>query len=71
MTAELALLIFIYAGLVMGVFLKPDTGMAMAFKNTVPALSARIERNVATGHGFWSPTQGSAKSLGSRGWEEP
>ena len=63
MTAELAVLIFIYAGLVMGVFLKPDNpaGLVSTFKNAVPTLSARVERNVITGHGFiktgggWNP----------------
>ena len=64
MTAELALLIFIYVGLVMGVFLKPDNpaGLVSTFKNTVPTLAARVEQNVITGHGFWSK---------GRGWQAP
>ena len=64
MTAELAILIFIYAGLVMGVFLKPDSpaGLVSTFKNAVPTLSARVEQNVITGHGFWSKENG--------GWQQ-
>ena len=60
MTAELAILIFIYAGLVMGVFLKPNSpaGLVATFKSTVPTLSARVERNVITGHGFWLKSSG-------------
>jgi len=60
MTAELALLIFIYAGLVMGVFLKPNNpaGLVSTFKNATPALSARVERNVITGYGFTSKNSG-------------
>ncbi len=65
MTAELAILIFIYAGLVMGVFLKPNdpAGLVSTFKNAVPTLSARVERNVITGYGFWSKESG--------GWQAP
>ena len=67
MTAELVLLIFIYAFLVMGVFLKPNAGLVYTFKNAVPTLSARVERNVITGYDFISKDSGS----GGGGWSAP
>ena len=53
MTAELVLLLSVYAFLVLGLFFHPDHGVVNTFHNNLPLLSARVERNVATGVGFW------------------
>ena len=55
MTAELVLLLVAYAIFIMGVFFfRPgeDGGIIKAFHNNLPRLSARVERNIATGWGF-------------------
>ena len=56
MTAELTLLLAIYAFLVIGLFLHPEYGVQTTFKENLPLLSARIEQNVATGGGFSTPS---------------
>ena len=54
MTAELVLLLSLSAFLILGVFIKPTDGFLDSFQGALPALSARIEYRVVTGHGFWS-----------------
>jgi len=53
MTAEFVLLLTVYATLVMGIFVHPDRGLVNTFHSALPALSARIEKHVACGEGFW------------------
>ena len=75
MTAELGLLIFIYAAFIIRIFLggfaQNDTGakgLVHVFQDTVPALSARIEKHTTTGYGFWN---GKNKRDPERGWDPP
>ena len=51
MTLELVLLWAVYAMVIIGLFLG-DHGVGQTFKNNLPYLSARIERNLVTGNGF-------------------
>ena len=53
MTAELVLLLAVYGMLIMGLFVS-DFGLAQTFKESLPRLSARIEKNIACGQGFWA-----------------
>ena len=53
MTAELVLLLAVYAMLIIGLFIHPQHGVVNTFKNNLPLLSARVEKHVATGTGFW------------------
>ena len=54
MTAELILLLAVYASVLLGLFFHEDHGAFATFKNNLPKLSARVEKHVATGQGFWS-----------------
>ncbi|MDE0517974.1 MAG: hypothetical protein OXH36_00240 [Bdellovibrionales bacterium] len=54
MTAELVLLLAVYAMLILGLFMHPQHGLVNTFHNNLPLLSARVEKHVATGVGFWS-----------------
>ena len=54
MTAELVLLLAVYATLILGLFFHQDHGVVTTFENNLPKLSARIEKHVATGSGFWT-----------------
>ena len=72
MTAELILLISLYAFWIMGVFLSPansssEGGLFYSFQGALPSLSARIELHVATGHGFW----GKGTRDNTITWEKP
>ena len=73
MTVELVLLWSVYATLIMGLFLGPTgTGVGKTFKNNLPFLSARIERNLVTGSGFVNtPETGWNWKEPGRNWEEP
>ena len=53
MTAELVLLLSVYAILILGLFVHPQYGVVNTFRNNLPLLSARVEKHVATGMGFW------------------
>ena len=53
MTAELVLLLAVYAAVLLGLFFHPEHGVVNTFKNNLPMLSARIEKHTATGQGFW------------------
>ena len=53
MTAELVLLLSIYAALILGLFFG-DKGVTSAFRDNLPKLSVRVEKHVAVGEGFWS-----------------
>ncbi|MDE0119486.1 MAG: hypothetical protein OXM55_05710 [Bdellovibrionales bacterium] len=53
MTAELVLLLAVYAMLILGLFIHPQHGVVSTFYNNLPLLSARVEKHVATGTGFW------------------
>ena len=66
MTAELVLLLAVYATFILGLFLDDRYGLVENFEVNVPYLSARIERNVATGVGFWQ----SSNAPDVR-WEKP
>ena len=65
MTAELVLLLSLYAFLILGVFMAPGKGLFYSFQDSLPALSARIEHRVVTGQGFW---YGGSKGID---WSEP
>ena len=54
MTAELVLLLAVYASVLMGLFFHEDHGVFTTFEDNLPKLSARVEKHVATGRGFWS-----------------
>ena len=54
MTAELVLLLSFYAFFVMGIFIHPEWGLTQTFKKSLPSLSARIEKHIVCGEGFWS-----------------
>ena len=66
MTAELVLLLMLYTFFIIGIFLSPKYGLVRSFGDTLPYLSARIEKHVATGHGFWSATPSTAVD-----WQQP
>jgi len=53
MTAELVLLLSVYAFCVIGLFFG-DKGFVNNFNNNLPYLSARVEKHVAVGQGFWA-----------------
>lgn len=53
MTAELVLLLSFYVFLVMGIFVHPEWGLTQTFQQSLPSLSARVEKHVACGEGFW------------------
>lgn len=53
MTAELVLLLSVYALLILGLFVHPQYGVVYTFHDNLPLLSARVEKHVATGVGFW------------------
>lgn len=55
MTTELVLLLSIFAFVLMGVFVGDGAGPKYAFLTGGPHLGARIEMQLATGHGF--PTE--------------
>ncbi len=57
MTAELVLLLSFYVFLVMGVFVHPKWGLTQTFQKSLPYLSARIEKHVACGGGFWESSK--------------
>ena len=57
MTAELVLLLAVYATLILGLFFHKDHGVVKTFENNLPKLSVRIEKHVATGSGFWHTSQ--------------
>ena len=54
MTAEFILLLTVYGVLIMGIFVRPghNGGLVNTFSNTLPALSARIEKHIACGYQF-------------------
>ena len=66
MTAELVLLFMLYVAFILGIFLSPRYGLLSSFGDTLPYLSARIEKHVATGHGFWKPGQSNSVD-----WQKP
>ncbi len=51
MTAELVLLLAVYALFIMSLFVGKE-GAVHTFKNSLPQLSTRIEQNIVTGQGF-------------------
>lgn len=51
MTTEFVLLLGLYAFIILGAFLG-DKGPMATFKNAGPRFAAKVERDVATGHGF-------------------
>ena len=57
MTAELVLLLMLYVAFIIGIFLSPQYGLLSSFSDTLPYLSARMEKHVATGQGFWKSGQ--------------
>lgn len=65
MVTELVLLLVIFAFIIMGAFLG-DLGPIETFNKSGPRLGARIERNVATGAGFYDKVDGQNPS-----WEDP
>ncbi len=69
MTAELVLLLSVYAFLIAGLFLHKDHGVIATFHNSLPSLSARIEKHVATGYGFWDSSI--SDSTISVNWKKP
>ena len=58
MTAELVLLLSIYAALILGLFFDSEHGVIKTFPDNLPKLAARLERNVATGSGFYAEGAG-------------
>ena len=54
MTAELVLLLSVYAMLILGLFIDPRHGVVSTFHDNLPLLSARVEKHVSTGMGFWN-----------------
>ena len=52
MTAELVLLLFFYAVLIIGMFMGKN-GLVSTFEASLPRLATRIETNIATGADFW------------------
>ncbi len=65
MTAELVLLLSIYASLILGLFFHNEYGVVSTFRNNLPLLSARLEKHVATGTGFWHTSSSTIK------WTKP
>ena len=65
MTVELVLLLGIYAFLILGAFLG-ENGPIDIFQKSGPRLAARIERNVSTGDGFRTSSDGQGVS-----WVKP
>ena len=65
MTAELTLLLGIFAYLIIGAFLG-DTGPRNVFFNSAPRLGARVEAHIVTGRGFVAPV-----SLRKQRWVRP
>ena len=65
MTAELVLLLAVYGTLILGLFAHPQHGLIYTFPNNLPLLSARVEKHVATGYGFWHTSSSPLK------WEKP
>ena len=61
MTAELVLLLAVYAMFIIALFLDPEHGAVHTFKDNLPRLSARIEKHVVTGNDFAKEMQ----------WEKP
>ncbi len=59
MTVELVLLLGLYAFILLGAFLG-DLGPIETFRKSAPRLGARIERNVSTGDGFRTSSDGQA-----------
>jgi hypothetical protein len=56
MITELVLLLAIWAFILLGVFLG-DHGPIETFKKSAPRLGARIERDIATGTGFYDKVE--------------
>ena len=52
MTAELVLLLSVYALFIIALFLHPKDGAVHTFKDNLPRLSARVEKHIVTGAGF-------------------
>lgn len=52
MTTELILLIGLFAFILLGSFLNPNSGMEATFKKSAPRLGARIQKHLETGSGF-------------------
>lgn len=65
MTAEVVLLLSVYGTIILGLFFHPQYGVVNTFHDNLPLLSARVEKHVATGVGFWH-TQSSSLQ-----WREP
>ncbi len=65
MTVELVLLLGLYAFLLLGAFMG-ENGPIETFRKSGPRLGARIERNVTTGDGFRSSSDGKPVS-----WVKP
>lgn len=65
MTAEMVLLLSVYGLIILGLFVHPQHGVINTFHENLPLLSARVEKHVATGVGFW--TTSSAPIT----WNEP
>ena len=53
MTTELVLLLAVYGTVLMGLFFHPDHGVVNTFEHNLPMLSARVEKHIAIGQGFW------------------
>ena len=51
MTAELVLLLSVYAALIIGLFFG-DKGVVNTFHDNLPKLSVRVEKHVMVGEGF-------------------
>ena len=59
MTTELAILLGVFAFIILGSFYNKDHGVEATFKKAAPRLGARVERHLETGAGF------------EGGWEGP
>ena len=49
----MVLLLSVYGLIILGLFVHPRYGVVNTFHNNLPLLSARVEKHVATGVGFW------------------
>lgn len=66
MTAEMVLLLGLYAFFIIGIFMHREKGLYYSFHGTLPYLSARIEQHTATGSGFFSTDK-----PGGMTWDAP
>ena len=65
MVTELVLLLAIWGFILLGVFLG-DNGPIETFKKSAPRLGARVERNIATGIGFYDKVENQTIN-----WQDP